>query len=136
MNVNFSESTRRILLQRCHIVLSADDYLSSAQKTAWIAYRDALQDMDTTIGNPVFPIQPDEPSFPLQLEQITLRSEIETNLSAISSQYQAAIDRLVQIENAGTIPFTSAGFNQLVQAVKDEAKYVRLIAQALKRLLT
>lgn len=133
---SFDNNTRIILLARCHAILSADDFLSTAQKQAWIAYRDALQDMDTTIANPIFPTIPDEPTFPLTVQQQSIRAETETNLQNISSQYQAAIDRLVAIETSGAVPFTSAGFNQMVQAVKDEAKYIRLIAQAIKRIIT
>lgn len=51
----------------------------------------------------------------------------------LKTEYQAAVDRLQQIENAGAIPFTQAGFNQVVQAVKDVAKYERFILIYLRK---
>ncbi len=67
----------------------------------------------------------------------TFTAEEQARLDTIATfkaGFQAAIDRLQQIENSGTIPFTQAGFNQVVQAVKDMAKYERLIAQAIRYL--
>lgn len=54
----------------------------------------------------------------------------------IRDAYQTMITRLEQIQNAGAIPFTSAGFNQVVQAVKDLALYEERIMKVLKNLVT
>jgi hypothetical protein len=55
-----------------------------------------------------------------------------SNVETIKAAYIAMIARLDQIQNAGTIPFTQAGFNQIVQAVKDEALYIERIMKFLK----
>ncbi len=55
---------------------------------------------------------------------------------ALKDAYQNMIARLEQIQNAGTIPFTQAGFNQVVQAGKDEALYIERIMKVLKTLFT
>lgn len=52
----------------------------------------------------------------------------------LRDQYQAALDRLNQIATAGTIPFTQAGYNNLVAAVEDEARYLRIVAKILAKL--
>jgi hypothetical protein len=52
------------------------------------------------------------------------------------AEYPNMITRLEQIQNAGAIPFTQAGFNQVVQAVKDEALYIERIMKVLRRMLT
>lgn len=58
-----------------------------------------------------------------------------TDLQALKDAYQDMITRLEQIQNAGVVPFTQTGFNQVVQAVKDESLYVERIMKFLKRLL-
>lgn len=57
----------------------------------------------------------------------------EQGLQQFKAAYLAAITRLNQIQNAGAIPFTQAGFNQVVQAVKDIALYVEQLAKIAKR---
>lgn len=58
----------------------------------------------------------------------------KTTRQQLHDQYQAALDRLNQIATAGTIPFTQAGFNNLVAAVEDEAKYLRILAKILAKI--
>jgi hypothetical protein len=53
----------------------------------------------------------------------------------VKVEYQNMITRLEQIESAGAIPFTQAGFNQVVAAVKDEATYIKRIMKFMRRLL-
>lgn len=53
----------------------------------------------------------------------------------VISVVQDMINRLNQIQNSGTIPFTQAGFNLVVQAVKDEALYLERIIRVLKWML-
>jgi hypothetical protein len=74
MNAELNESTRRILLERCNAMLAAANFQSPTQQQAWQDYRNALQDMDTTVPNPVFPATPNEPTFPLTAEQLTQRT--------------------------------------------------------------
>lgn len=50
----------------------------------------------------------------------------------IKAAYQTMITRLENIQAAGVIPFTQAGFNQVVQAVKDEALYIERVMKVLK----
>jgi hypothetical protein len=54
----------------------------------------------------------------------------------IKDAYINMLARLEQIQNAGAIPFTQAGFNQVVQAVKDEALYIERIMKVIARLIT
>ena len=131
-----NENARKILLERANAILHVANFLDTTQQQNWKTYRNALQDMDTTVEFPVFPATPDEPVYPFTVGQVTERTEIANNLQVFAAQYQAAIDRLQQIENAGNQPFTLAGFNTVQSAVRDEAKYIRLMAQALKKLLT
>lgn len=60
----------------------------------------------------------------------------QADLQQARDAYQTMITRLEQIQNAGTIPFTQTGFNQVVQAVKDEALYIERIMKVLKSILT
>jgi hypothetical protein len=61
----------------------------------------------------------------------------EKNLrDQVRTEYQIMIARLEQIQNAGAIPFTQAGFNQVVQAVKDEALYIERIMKVIKHIVT
>jgi hypothetical protein len=129
------ESIRMTLLERAKAALHPDNYLTPTQRQAWTAYMNILQDANLATTD-AFPDEPAAPAFPLTSEQIASRLEVAGYLQTIATQYETAINRLIAIETAGVIPFTQAGFNQVVQAVKDEAKYIRLIAQALKRLLT
>ncbi len=62
--------------------------------------------------------------------------QAEADITQLKDAYLTMIARLEQIENAGTIPFTQAGFNQVVQAVKDEALYIERAMKFLKNLLT
>lgn len=110
--------------------------MTSAQRQEWITYRNALQDMDASVPTPIFPQIPAEPIFPLTAGQISERAEIAGYLQTISSHYQAAVDRLMEIETSANPPFTQAGFNLACQAIRDIAKDVREIGQALKKLLT
>lgn len=54
----------------------------------------------------------------------------------LKAEYQNMINRLEQIQNAGTIPFTQAGFNLLVAAEKDKALYIERIMKFLKQAIT
>lgn len=54
----------------------------------------------------------------------------------IKAEYINMINRLQQIQNAGAVPFTQAGFNLVVQAVKDEALYIERISKVIKRIIT
>lgn len=69
-------------------------------------------------------------------EYMTKLLQEEQLLSQIKVEYQNMLTRLQQIQNAGSIPFTQAGFNQVVQAVKDEALYIERVMKFLRRLLT
>jgi hypothetical protein len=53
----------------------------------------------------------------------------------LKAQVIAAITRLQGIQNAGTIPFTQAGFTQVVNAVKDMALYEEKIIKVLVRII-
>lgn len=63
----------------------------------------------------------------------------ELNIRLYKSEFRdefiSMVNRLEQIINSGTIPFTQAGFNQVVQAVKDDALYSKRILNFLKRLI-
>lgn len=61
--------------------------------------------------------------------------DIVTERTDLKAQALTAIARLQQIQAAGTIPFSQAGFNQLVAAVKDEALYLERIMKVLARLI-
>lgn len=62
--------------------------------------------------------------------------QIRSNWNLVKSEYLNMITRLEQIQNAGAIPFTSAGFNQVVQAVKDESLYIERILKVFRRIAT
>lgn len=73
------ENTRKILIKRCLDVLNSRNFLSSEQQTEWINYRNALQDLDTSIESPVFPVPPTEPTYPITAEQITQRTRQDSS---------------------------------------------------------
>ncbi len=60
------------------------------------------------------------------------KNDDKVSIADVKAAYQNMITRLEQIENAGAIPFTVAGFNQVVAAVKDEATYIKRIMKYLK----
>lgn len=68
-------------------------------------------------------------------EYLAKLDEIKLSRDQIRAEYQNMIARLQQIQNAGTIPFTQQGFNQVVQAVKDDALYIERIMKVLRRIL-
>lgn len=59
-----------------------------------------------------------------------------TNIQTLKENYLAAIARLEQIENAGTIPFTQTGFNQVVSAVKDMALIQKRLLKGIRKVFT
>lgn len=61
---------------------------------------------------------------------------LDVDKSQIKTEYINMIQRLEQIQNSGAIPFTQAGFNQVVQAVKDEALYIERVMKVIKSLVT
>lgn len=70
-----------------------------------------------------------------QVSEYNKELERRTFYQQVKTEYQNMITRLEQIQNAGAIPFTQAGFNQVVQAVKDEALYIERIMKVLNRLI-
>ena len=54
---------------------------------------------------------------------------------AVRTVYQNTITRLEQIQNAGTVPLTVAGFNQVVSAVQDEALAIERILKLLSKMI-
>jgi hypothetical protein len=68
-------------------------------------------------------------------EQTTITNDL-TARQQIKAEYSNMVTRLQQIQNAGAIPFTQAGFNQVVQAVKDEALYIERVMKVIKTLVT
>lgn len=70
------------------------------------------------------------------IQQPITQSEIDwmNERQQIKNAYQTMLTRLQQIQNAGAIPFTQAGFNQVVQAVKDEALYIEWIMKAISKI--
>lgn len=59
----------------------------------------------------------------------------KADMQQIRDLYGAMMNRLGDIENAGTIPFTQQGFTLVVNAVKDEATFQKRILKALKILI-
>lgn len=70
-------------------------------------------------------------STPQTAEEAQYLVDRATDWQALKDQYQAAVDRLLQIENA--VNPTNA---QVVQAVKDIAHYERILAKVLAKLIT
>lgn len=69
---------------------------------------------------------------PLTANESTFQSNYASMRSQIKTEYTNMINRLEQIQGAGSIPFTSAGFAQVVQAVKDEALYQERLLKFVK----
>lgn len=67
-----------------------------------------------------------------QAEQ-TYISDGTLNKAQIRTEYQNMITRLEQIQNAGSISFTQAGFNLVVQANKDQALFIERIMKFIAR---
>lgn len=67
-------SIRRDLLKMTALILKSDNFIADGLRSQWITYRNALQDMDVTAENPIFPTMPDEPTFPLTAGQLTQRT--------------------------------------------------------------
>lgn len=62
--------------------------------------------------------------------------QIRSNWDLVKSEYQNMITRLETIETTVSLPFTQNGFNQLVNAVKDEATYIKRIMKVFRRIAT
>lgn len=83
--------------------------------------QDKLNAMDV-LGIPYIPTS----------QELSDASDFDTIKFQIRTEYLNMITRLEQIQNAGAIPFTQTGFNQVVQAIKDEALYIERIMKAIK----
>lgn len=59
----------------------------------------------------------------------------KSDLQTLKDLSDTMITRLEQIQNAGAISFNQTGFNQVVQAVKDEALYIERMMKFIKRLV-
>jgi len=104
------------ILEQDGFVIPSDDLNPNFQKyLTWLA-----------LGNT--PILQDGSVYLAKLEQNNL------DKTQFKQVYQDMLARLQQIQNAGVIPFTQAGFNQVVQAVKDEALYIERIMKVLSRI--
>lgn len=75
-------------------------------------------------------------SAPISQAETDAETQRLANIATLTAAYQDMVTRLSQIQNASAIPFTQAGFNQVVQAVKDEALYIERVMKVLKRLIT
>lgn len=73
---------------------------------------------------------------PLTQSEITAETERLANIQQLKDAYSNMITRLEQIQNSGAIPFTQAGFNQVLQAVKDEALYIERVMKFLRSMIT
>lgn len=67
---------------------------------------------------------------PLTITEQNYLSDFTVDRQQIKNQYQSTIDRLIQIENA-----TSPTNAQVIQAVRDLAKFVRLLLKLLTKTL-
>lgn len=78
-------------------------------------------------------------NFPINADGSVYLAKQEADRQAILQarvEYQNMITRLEQIINAAAPPFTQAGFNQVVQAVKDISLYEERIMKVLRRTLS
>ena len=89
-----------------------------------------LPDGSYTFTAPITDVQTQAYYDILRPERIQRRAEVDTALIQFRDEYEAAKARLLQIENA-----TNPTNAQVIQAVRDMAKYERLMAKLLAKLL-
>ena len=117
------------LLAESHWTVLPDAPLTTAQRVLWQAYREALQVIEFSFPNPDDTIIPAAPVFVNAPPSVEI-TDFRTNRTQLRTDFQTAVDRLLQIENA--VSPTNA---QVVQAVKDIAHIERLILRLLARLV-
>lgn len=122
-------SVRINMLAKAKSILD-DPILSSTLRTSWEQYRDALQDF-VEIPDAIFPNAPDEPTYPITIDQATTRTDFYTNQQTLQSAYQTMIARLEQIQTT-----TNPTNAQVIQAVKDEALYIERLIKVLRYILS
>lgn len=121
------EQNRKRLLEKAQLIINSSIFLDN-ERDAWDAYKNALQDMDTTTANPVFPATPPEPTYPITVEQRSQRSAYLLDKTTLKGEYIATIAQLEAIEAA-----TSPTNAQVIAAIKFLAKTLRLLLKLIAR---
>lgn len=106
-----------------------DAPLTEAQKLIWQTYRENLQVVEFSNANPDLIVFPDPPVFTNSQPPAEV-VEYRVSRADLRAQASVAIMRLEAIENA--VAPTNA---QIIAAVKDIAKFVRLIIKVLRRII-